>query len=205
MPQPDGSLLVYEYSGKGLQPVAHQPKPTEDLGTIEFLGTKVVNARPVLKTWGVGSPARGAARRADDRARQIYVHQADEARRNVSDPGRLSGRISRPAISSISKTRCSSTRWTRAFSYSAFNHLPNKDRVHFALQYKTLNWDLQYLHNSADFYDLFGPVERSRRGDVFIVGWKKTTIYDPPRQLDLFWNAGGLLRPRTLPIAQNVT
>ena len=34
---------------------------------------------------------------------------------------------------------------------------------------KTLNWDLHYWHNGADFYDLFGPVERSRKGDAFIV------------------------------------
>jgi hypothetical protein len=58
MPQPDGSLLVYEYAGDGLTPSRIIPKPTEDLGTVEFLGTRVVNTHPVLKTWGVGSPAK---------------------------------------------------------------------------------------------------------------------------------------------------
>ena len=51
MPQPDGSMLVYEYAGQGLAPARITPKPTEDLGTVEFL-TRVVNAHPVLKTWG---------------------------------------------------------------------------------------------------------------------------------------------------------
>ena len=61
---------------------------------------------------------------------------------------------------------------------------------------KTLNWKLRYWHNDADFYDLFGPVERSRKGDAFIVSYNKTKIYDPPRQLDLFGIGGGLFRAR---------
>ena len=64
MPQPDGTLLVYEYTGEGLTPVADPPQATrDDLGTVEFLGTKVVNAHPELKHWGVGSPAKIDARR----------------------------------------------------------------------------------------------------------------------------------------------
>ena len=34
------------------------------------------------------------------------------------------------------------------------------ERLHLDVQYKTLNWKLRYRHNGADFYDLFGPVER---------------------------------------------
>ena len=59
MPQPDGSLIAYEYSGQGLQPgTLSTARSSDDLGTVEFLGTKVVNARPELKQWGVGSPAK---------------------------------------------------------------------------------------------------------------------------------------------------
>ena len=49
MPQSDGRLLVYEYTGEGLTPSRITPKPTEDLGTVEFLGTKVVKTHPELK------------------------------------------------------------------------------------------------------------------------------------------------------------
>jgi hypothetical protein len=92
-----------------------------------------------------------------------------------------------------------------AFSYSAFGNLPNKERVHLALKYKTLNWKIQYLHNYADFYDLFGPVERSRKGDAILLGWTKTTVYDPPRTLEFFWNAGAYLGLEQLPYSQNVS
>ncbi len=40
-----------------------KPQVQNDLGTIEFLGTQVVNEHPELKQWGVGSPAKVAARR----------------------------------------------------------------------------------------------------------------------------------------------
>ena len=34
------------------------PQVRDDLGTVRFLGTEVVNNRPELKQWGVGSPAK---------------------------------------------------------------------------------------------------------------------------------------------------
>src|SRR3954462_15759135 len=56
--QPDGSLIAYEYGGPGLQPVRFQPQVRDDLGTVEFLGSKVISTHPELKSWGVGSPAK---------------------------------------------------------------------------------------------------------------------------------------------------
>src|SRR5438874_2412541 len=56
--RPDGTLLVYDYTGEGFNPSIIRPQVREDLGTIELLGTRVVNTWPVLKTWGVGSPAK---------------------------------------------------------------------------------------------------------------------------------------------------
>ena len=45
---------------------------------------------------------------------------------------------------------------------------------------------------------------RSRKGDAFIVGYNKTMIYDPPRQLDLFFNVAAYFGLEQLPSAQNV-
>jgi hypothetical protein len=52
---------------------------------------------------------------------------------------------------------------------------------------------------------LFGPVERSRRGDAFIVSYNKTRIYDPPRQLDVFGSAAAYLGLEELPGAQDIS
>ena len=56
--RPDGSLFVYDYTGEGFNPSIVQPQVRQDLATIRFLGNEVVNARPELKQWGVGSPAK---------------------------------------------------------------------------------------------------------------------------------------------------
>jgi hypothetical protein len=59
-------------------------------------------------------------------------------------------------------------------------------------------------HNYADFYDLFGPTKRSRKGDAIGLEYNKLLVYDDPRRLE--WHAklvyfSGL---DTLPFNQNV-
>ena len=51
---------------------------------------------------------------------------------------------------------------------------------------------------------MFGPTERSRAGDAVIVGYRRSLIYDPPRQLDLNLEAAYYTGLDTLPAAQEV-
>ena len=204
LPQPDGSLLVYEYTGQGLTPSRIMPKPTEDLGTVEFLGTRVVKTHPQLKEWGVGSPAsvpldelvthRGKYN-PTRRMKLAAAYPILEGYQGLYSPGYTFHFEDPMQFHQLDAT----------LSYSGFGDLPNKERLHLALVYKSLNWKVQYLHNKADFYDLFGPVERSRKGDAFLLGWTKTTVYDPPRTLEFFWNGGVYLGLEQLPFSQNVT
>jgi hypothetical protein len=203
LPQPDGSLIAYEFSGRGLQPVRLQPKVQDDLGTIEFLGTKVVNTRPELKSWGVGSPAkidldsmiiaRGKYRGAQ-RMKLAAMYPIVEGYKGAVSPGYFFHFEDPLQFNQVNAS----------FSISPFGHMRDRDRFHARVQYKTLNWDLQYKHNGADFYDLFGPVERSRRGDSFLVKYDKTQVYDPPRQLDWFASAAAYFGLENLPSAQNI-
>jgi hypothetical protein len=203
MPQPDGSLIAYEYSGQGLQPVRLQPQVQNDLGTVEFLGTHLVNARPELKQWGVGSPAKVdldsmiTARSKYNSARRIKLagmYPIVEGYKGAISPGYFIHFEDPLQFRQVNAS----------ISVSPFDHMRTKDRLHAKLQYKTLNWDFKYLHNAADFYDLFGPVERSRRGDIFSAAYDKTVIYDPPRQLDLFGSGAVYLGLERLPNAQNI-
>jgi hypothetical protein len=204
MPQPDGSMLVYEYTGAGLTPSRIVPQKREDLGTVEFLGTKLVKTHPELKQWGVGSPAR------------IDLEPLITERGKYRPTKRMKLAASYPIIEgyqgSISpgyyfhfEDPMQFSQFDATFSVSPFNHLPSKERFHASLKYKTLNWSVEYKHNGADFYDLFGPVERSRKGDAFILSWNKNKIYDPPRQLDFFGTAAAYFGLEQLPAAQNVT
>ncbi|MEO6579727.1 MAG: hypothetical protein ABIN83_01065 [Sphingomicrobium sp.] len=204
MPQPDGTMLVYEYTGAGLTPSRITPAKRDDLGTVEFLGTKAVKAHPELKEWGVGSPAkidldplvteRGKYRPAK-RMKLAAMYPIIEGYRGEYSPGYYLHFEDPMQFNQIDAT----------FSVSPFGHLPGKERLHASLKYKTLNWSAEYKHNGADFYDLFGPVERSRKGDAFIFSWNKTRIYDPPRQLDFFGSAAAYFGLERLPSAQNIT
>jgi hypothetical protein len=201
--QPDGSLIAYEYSGEGLQPVRFQPQVREDLGNVEFLGTRLVNTRPELKTWGVGSPARvpldqlitGRGHYSSVRQRKFAgTYPIVEGYKGAWSPGWFFHWEDPLQFNQISAS----------ISVSPFDHMRLRDRLHAKLQLKTLNWDVKYLHNGADFYDLFGPVKRSRRGDSFIAAYDKTIVYDPPRQLDLIASGAVYTGLERLPQAQNI-
>jgi hypothetical protein len=203
MIQPDGSLIAYEYSGEGLQPVRFQPQVREDLGNVEFLGTRVVNTHPELKSWGVGSPAK------------IPLDELITGRGKYSSAGERHFAATYPIVEGYKGAF--SPGWffhwedplqfnqiNASLAISPFNHMRDRDRFHATVQLKTLNWDIKYQHNGADFYDLFGPVERSLRGDNLVVKYDRAFIYDPPRQLDLFGSAAVYTGLERLPNAQNI-
>jgi hypothetical protein len=202
-PQADGSLIAYEYSGEGLQPVRFMPQSREDLGTIEFLGTRVVNQHPELKDWGVGSPAKipldemiteRGKYHAGDRMKLAATYPIVEGYKGAISPGMYFHLEDPMQFKQINFS----------LSVTPFDDLPTKERIHGRFQFKDLNWDIRLLHNAADFYDIFGPVERSRKGDALIATYNKTTIYDPPRQLDLFMTGAVFLGLERLATAQNI-
>jgi hypothetical protein len=203
LPQPDGSLIAYEYSGRGLQPVRFQPQVEQDLGNVEFLGTRVIQSHPELKEWGVGSPAkipldelitgRGKYSAAQQR-KFAATYPIVEGYKGAISPGWYFHWEDPLQFNQLSAS----------LSVSPFDHMRLKDRFHARVELKTLNWDVKYLHNGADFYDLFGPVERSFRGDSVVAAFNKTIIYDPPRQLDLIASGAVYTGLERLPNAQNI-
>ena len=203
MPQPDGSIIAYEYSGQGLQPMRFQPKVQNDLANVEFLGTRVVEERPELKTWGVGSPAKIdldsmiTARSKYNSAQRLKLagmYPIVEGYKKEVSPGYFFHFEDPLQFNQINAT----------LSVSPFGHLKTRDRFHAMVELKSINWDVLLKHNGADFYDLFGPVERSLHGNSVTIKYDKTKIYDPPRQLDLFGSAAVYTGLERLPNAQNI-
>src|SRR5438874_9267057 len=200
--RPDGTLLVYDYTGEGFNPSIIRPQVREDLGTIELLGTRVVNTWPVLKTWGVGSPAK------------VPLDQLITARGTYDPLRRMRFDAHYPIISGYGQKAAPGFYFHiadplqfRQFSDSlSLSHygVRGAERFHANLEYQTPNWKLTYWHNLSDVYDLAGPVLRSRKGDAFIVNYTKPLIYDPPRQLDVFGSASAFFGLNQLPGAQNV-
>ena len=200
--RPDGSLLVYDYTGEGFNPSVIQPQVREDLGTIRFLGTELVKARPELKQWGIGSPAK------------VPLDQLVTSRGFYDPFKRMRFDAHYPILSGYDKKAAlgyyfhlADPLQFRQFSASlAFSpyKVGGGERFHVNLEFQTPNWKLNYWHNLADYYDIFGPVLRSRKGDAFIVNYNRPLIYDPPRQLDIFGSVSAFFGLDQLPSAQNV-
>ena len=62
----------------------------------------------------------------------------------------------------------------------------------------------QLSWNRSDFYDLFGPTKRSRKGLAAKLGYDDLLIYDEPRKLTLSYDVAFYDKIDTLPNAQNV-
>jgi len=204
IPRADGKLVVYEYAGSGFTPVVIDPVPLQDLGTIKFLGAEIAAKHPIVKQWAVGSPSavpldRLILERGKYRPRQemkfASIYPVIEGYRGDVAAG----------VHAIFEDPLQFQQASATIGYSPGQGVPDDERLHVNLEYKTLKWRLRYWHNGADFYDLFGPTYRSRRGDAVLVGYKNTLIYDPPRQLDFTVDVAGFRGLDSLPLAQTVT
>jgi hypothetical protein len=200
----DGKLLVSEYTGQGFTPTIIDPVPLEDVANITYLGTEVVKKHPVIEEWNVIKTLdqvdyeslvtnRGKYRPY----RELEFDSAYPVVEGYRDTEALGWHFqwSDPAVlHTMSLTA----------SYSWDDELPSSEQLHVNLNYKALNWYAEYRHNGADFYDLAGPTERSRKGDAYIVGYDRTLVYDDPRKLELSARLGYFTGLDTLPGNQNV-
>jgi len=204
VPQPDGSLFVFDYSGDGFTPSRIVPKDLDDLGTITFLGAEVARTRPEVKEFAAGSPARVDL---DPLINERGKYFPDEERKLAARYPFVAGYKGDPVLGwhFTFEDPLQFKQWKVNFAVSPFGELDAIERLHLEVEFKSLNWTIHAWHNLTSFYDLFGPVERSRKGESISIGWKKTQIYDPPRSLELFAEVAGYVGLEALPNAQNVS
>lgn len=201
IPQADGSLVAFEYTGEGFMPVRIDPVPLDDVSSIIFLGNEIVKKHPVVRDWSVVGSLR------DQQYEEIIT--AEYKYRPYRHLGFTSGypvlmgyrddlalgytfRVSDP-------TTLHHFDITAGYSWDS----PSDEEFHFDVRYEAVNWWLRYWHNFADFYDLFGPTERARKGDAFFVGYDRPLIYDLPRRLDFYAEVAYYTGLDTLPNNQN--
>ena len=201
--RPDGTLLVYDYTGEGFNPSIITPEVKQDLANVRFLGTEVVKAHPELKLWGIGSPAKIPL---DELITERGTYVPTKRMRFDAHYPVLSGYDQSPAFGYYIHLAdpMQFSQLSATVAYSPFKKVRGGERFHANVEYQTPTWKLNYWHNLADVYDLAGPVLRSRKGDAFIASYSKPVIYDPPRQLDVFGSAAAYFGLEQLPSAQNV-
>ena len=204
IPLEDGSMVVYEYTGNGFTPVRIDPAPIQDVSAITFLGSEIAKKHPQVADWSVTSSLGDV-----DYASKI-THQGKY--KPIKELGLES---TYPIIQGYRGEFAFGWHWnfedTMQFnklllsaSYSPSDSLPSGEKLHLNVEYQHINWHARYWHNGADFYDLFGPTKRSRKGDAFIVGYEKALIFDKPKQLDFSADVAYFTGLDTLPGNQNV-
>ena len=204
VPLADGKLIAFSYTGAGFTPVTvDKPKPLQDASAVKFLGAQIAAKYPVIRTWEAGSPARvdfeSLVKRRDHytpikELELAAIYPLVEGYKDSVAGGALM-RFSDPmGFDSLTLT----------VSHSPDNDLPSDERNHVEFQYQHLGWNLHASHNDADFYDLFGPTKRSRRGNAVGLGYQQALIFDKPRELDWTLDLTNYTNLERLPDAQNV-
>jgi hypothetical protein len=203
IPRADGSMVAFEYTGQGFTPVRFDPKPLDDVGTIKFLGTQVVDQHPEVKSWAVGSPAKVPL---DSLITAQDKYSPFQAMRLAADYPVIEGFKGHAVYGwhFIVEDPMQFDQLTLTGGYSPAGDLSRDQQWHADVDFHTIAWNFEYWHNDAGFYDLFGPTERARKGDAFSVDYHKPLIYDLPRELDFTAKVTRYIGLDTLPGAQNV-
>lgn len=204
IPRSDGSLIVFEYTGQGFVPTEIDAEPLEDLSAITFLGNEIVKKHPVVKGWSVidsfrATPQTSLSGVAKYRpARELSLQSAYPVLEGYRDDVAFGWHAKFADPAQFHKLEVTG-------SYTVDGDAERDERLHFNAEYSSLNWKFGYRHNDADFYDLFGPTEYSRKGDAVMVGYERSLIYDAPRELQFSADLKYFTGLDTLPGNQNVS
>jgi hypothetical protein len=197
------SLIVFRYTGEGFVPATIEARPLEDVSAITFLGQQLAEKHSVIKSWTLGSPA--AVPFDPDKARTGPYRPARSLRLESFYPV-VEGYKDFAAVG-LHFAFSDPVQLNRAgltVSWSPDRDLPAEERLHLHAEYRRSGWEARFRYNHADFYDLFGPTKTSRKGYDAGLGYTRTLVYDPPRQLDLVLRADHYRGLDTLPDYQNV-
>ncbi len=206
VPLDDESLLVFRYTADGFRPAIISSQRPEGLQVraITMLGQQVSERHPQVRDWVAERPglidpepliiSRGTYTplKAIGLKSLYPVVEGYKAFSAFGLHAHLADKVS------LEKIDLSAT-------YTPNNDLEPRERIHLRLQVALRNWQFTATHNVADFYDLFGPTQTSRKGQSLQLQFNKTLIYDEPnRFLDYSIQAAGYFGLEQLPDYQNI-
>ena len=203
VPLADGRLLVLAYTAEGFVPATIDPRPIEDVSAITFLGTEVAAKYPVVTTWQVAAPSA-----VDDQKlmtgsgpwlplRDLRLANAFPVLQGYKSFAGVGYHVNIEDPLGFAKVGITA-------AYTPEKKLPGNERGHVDMTGSYLGWHGELSWNRSDFYDLFGPTKRSRKGNAAKGGYDWLLIYDEPRKLDLTFDLEYYDKIDTLPNAQNI-
>src|SRR6185437_15248240 len=203
VPLSDGRMVVLSYTARGFVPAIIEPHPITDISAITFLGSEVAEKYPIVKTWQVPAPSAVDDKRlVTDKGPYVPLKSIGLANaypvlqgyKNAVGLGYHANFDDPLEFASVNVTA----------AYTPSGKLSGEERGHFDVTGRYLFWRGELAWNKSDFYDLFGPTKRSRKGYAAKLGYDDLLIFDDPRKLKLSYDLEYYDRIDTLPGAQNV-
>ena len=203
VPLADGRLLVLSYTAAGFVPATIEAKVIEDVSAIKFLGTELVNKHPVVTTWQVPPPSRINDEQLVIRRGEWFpfehlaidnAHPVLQGYKSATGVGYQLNIADPLGFAKIGITA----------AYTPSSKLPSNERGHVEVAGEYLGWKASLAWNRSDFYDMFGPTKRGRKGNAARFGYEDLLIWDEPRRLTAKYDLTLLDKIDALPDAQNV-
>jgi hypothetical protein len=203
VPLADGRLLVLNYTALGFVPAIIDAKPIQDVGAITFLGAEVAKKQPVVTTWQVPSPRVVdydqivTAKHPFMPLRMLGLDNAYPVLQGYKNSVGLGYRLNVADPLGFAKIGITA-------AYTPTGDLAAGERGHVEITGEYLGWRGALSWNRSDFYDLFGPTKRSRKGFAAKAGYDDLLIWDEPRRMTLKYDVAYYDGIDVLPEAQNV-
>ncbi len=196
----EDQIFVFNFSSKGFQPAFIPNSYPKGVSAIDFLGKKTKDKFPVLGDWELPFPKEADYDVNDEKIKRgkylpgkmIQLNYAYPTlvgykdnigigyHLNFSDPLKL-----KTAEISFSLTP---KRWRNGWTDNTPEEIADIDDneiIHFSVDADFGSISFHGGYNEANFYDLFGPTQFSRRGLALEFQYQRSLIWDSPKNLDL--------------------
>lgn len=204
LPISDDSLFAFRYTAEGLVPVTLPIETTDDVNAIRYLGQQIAREYPQVKDWNAGSPLKvdlshvtqySGEYKPGKKIRLASIYPVVEGYRDTYSVGARFNFADPAGLQSIELT---------AGISEADAGTADDEQFHLRFKYNRFPWTIQGGHNSADFYDLFGPTKVSRKGTWLRFGVQNYIISERPKTFTYNVSLSGYTGLDTLPEYQNV-
>lgn len=207
------SLIALSFSADGLTPVSLHPTVLKDANAIALLGQRAYEAHP-KELESIGQ-FRTQPRKVEfgDVYHQITEYKPIKSLKFTGAYPELSGFRDKEAWNHVTPVLGYRFQFSDAVGLhtlkmsvglSPWSHNDLKHQFHADLTWTFWNWTVNAAWNKSDFYDLFGPLQTSRKG------WQTSVAYDRKYTLisPFGWNWGAMVAAYggmdALPMFQNV-
>ncbi len=203
VPVSDDSLVVFNYTGQGFVPVVIANRPCYDVSPVHYLGQEIVERYPIVRTWTVGSPL------------SVNFDSVVVSSGEYNGLANVKLQSGFPIIDGYKDYTSVGMRFNfldpfqfyyinATVSYSPSPAAQPDERFHAKFNFQSFRWTLTGGYNSADFYDLFGPTKKSRKGYYGSLQYSDYLIFDTPETLEYTLRLAGYGGQETLPEYQNI-